>query len=204
MTSGTEAAVYASEASDSNDLLEKILPESVSEYLDLIKTHILAGQTNRFIARQLLLLASMLDFSDSRNRKVAAIFVLELLNCPLQHEVDDDGNKVVIGDGISLGGEPDWADAVSGLAKKVHATQGEFEEVVLSVISELAQPCRERTADFLDWMHCLSVIGLLLEHTKSLRLMFGKSIEPSEILHSLLLPGVCCTIPDFFFLSLNN
>nr|XP_043633385.1 condensin complex subunit 3 [Erigeron canadensis] len=189
MTSGTEAAVYASEASDSNDLLEKILPESVSEYIDLIKTHILAGQSNRYIARQLLLLASMLDFSDATNRKVAAVFVLELLNSPLHHEVDDDGNKVVIGDGISLGGEPDWAEAVSGLAKKVHATQGEFEEVVLGVIAELAGPCRERTADFLDWMHCLSVIGLLLEHTKSLRWMQGKSIEPAEIVHSLLLPG---------------
>ncbi|GJS37664.1 condensin complex subunit 3 [Tanacetum coccineum] len=189
MTSGTEAAVYASEASDSNDLLEKILPESVSEYIELIKTHIDAGQTNRFIARQLLLLAAMLDFSDATNRKVAAVFVLELLNSPLQHEVDDDGNKVVIGDGISLGGERDWADAVFGLAKKVHSTQGEFEGVVLGVVAELARPCRERTADFLDWMHCLSVIGLLLEHTQSLRWIYGKSIEPSEILHSLLLPG---------------
>ena len=46
---------------------------------------------------------------------------------PLQHEVDEDGNKVFIGDGISLGGERDWADAVFGLAKKVHFTQGEFE-----------------------------------------------------------------------------
>lgn len=44
MTSGTETAVYASEASDSNDLLEKILPESVSEYIELVKTHIAAGK----------------------------------------------------------------------------------------------------------------------------------------------------------------
>ncbi|KAI3798641.1 hypothetical protein L1987_33919 [Smallanthus sonchifolius] len=189
MTSGTEAAVYASEASDSNDLLEKILPESVSEYIELVKAHIVAGQTHRFTARQLLLLGSMLDFSDATNRKVAAVFVIELLKSPLQHEVDEDGNKVVIGDGISLGGERDWAEAVSGLAKKVHATQGEFEQVVLSVVAELAQPCRERTADFLDWMHCLSVIGLLLEHTKSLRWMRGNSIESTELLHSLLLPG---------------
>ncbi|XP_076908995.1 uncharacterized protein LOC143566095 [Bidens hawaiensis] len=189
MTSGTEAAVYASEASDSNDLLEKILPESVSEYMELVKAHIVAGQASRFSARQLLLLGSMLDFSDATNRKVAAVFVVELLKSPLQHEVDDDGNKVVIGDGISLGGERDWADAVSGLAKKVHATQGEFEQVVLSVVAELAQPCRERTADFLDWMHCLSVVSLLLEHTKSLRWMRGNSIEPAELLHSLLLPG---------------
>lgn len=189
MTSGTEAAVYASEATDNNDLLEKILPESVSDYIELIKTHIAAGQMNRFIARQLLILGSMLDFSDATNRKVGAIFVLELLKSPLDHEVDDDGNKVVIGDGISLGGERDWADAVSGLAKKVHASQGEFEEIILGVIADLAVPCRERTADFLEWMHCLSVVSLLLEHTKSLRWMFGKAIEPSELLHSLLLPG---------------
>ena len=49
MTSGTEAAVYASEASDSNDLLEKILPESVSEYIELIKTHIDAGEITQTI-----------------------------------------------------------------------------------------------------------------------------------------------------------
>lgn len=153
---------------------------------------IISGQPNRFTARQLLLLGSMLDFSDATNRKVAAAFVIELLNSPLLHEVDDDGHKVVIGDGVSLGGERDWADAVSGLAKKVHATQGEFEQVVLSVVAELAQPCRERTADFLEWMHCISVIGLLLEHAKSLRSMHGNSIEPAELLHSLLLPGVCC------------
>ncbi|KAL8193981.1 hypothetical protein R6Q57_026223 [Mikania cordata] len=189
MTSGTEAAVYASEASDSNDLLEKILPESVSEYIDLVKAHIVAGQSARFTARQLLLLGSMLDFSDASNRKVASVFVIELLNSPLQHEVDDDGNKVIIGDGISLGGERDWADAVSALAKKVYATQGEFEQVILSVVADLAQPCRERTADFLEWMHCLSVIGLLFEHMKSLRWMHGNAMEPTELLQCLLLPG---------------
>ncbi|KAD7478499.1 hypothetical protein E3N88_01635 [Mikania micrantha] len=203
MTSGTEAAVYASEASDSNDLLEKILPESVSEYIDLVKAHIVAGQSARFTARQLLLLGSMLDFSDASNRKVAAVFVIELLNSPLQHEVDDDGNKVIIGDGISLGGERDWADAVSALAKKVYATQGEFEQVILSVVADLAQPCRERTADFLEWMHCLSVIGLLLEHIKSLRWMHGNAMEPTELLQCLLLQGQthpsgcsksCCTM----------
>ena len=40
---GTEAAVYASEATDSNDLLERILPATVSEYIDLVKAHLLAG-----------------------------------------------------------------------------------------------------------------------------------------------------------------
>lgn len=133
----------------------------------------------------------MLDFSDTTNRKVASSFIHELLFRPLEYEVDDDGNKIIIGDGISLGGDKDWAKAVSELARKVHASVGEFEAVVTGVILELACPCRERTADFMQWMHCLSVIGLLLENIESLHGLRGKAIEPSEILYSLLLPGVC-------------
>lgn len=146
----------------------------------------------------------MLDFSDTTNRKVAGAFIKELLQMPLEHELDDDGNKVVIGDGINLGGDRDWAEAVSGLARKVYAAPGEFEEVVLGVVELLARPCRERTADFMQWMHCLSVTGLLLENTKSFRWMLGKSIEPVELLLSLLLPGVCIWLTfnvdvSFFF-----
>lgn len=43
MTMGSEAAVYAAEASDTNDLLEKVLPETISEYVKLVKAHIAAG-----------------------------------------------------------------------------------------------------------------------------------------------------------------
>lgn len=132
----------------------------------------------------------MLDFSDATNRKVASAFVLELLHKPFDHEVDDNGNMLLLGDGFNLGGDRDWAIAVSGLARKVHAASGEFEEVVLGVIEELAQPCRERTANFIQWMHCLAVTGLLLENAKSLHLVQRRSIEPSELLQSLLLPGV--------------
>ena len=150
----------------------------------------------------------MLDFSDTTNRKVASSFIHELLLRPLEHEVDDDGNKIIIGDGISLGGDRDWAKAVSELARKVHAAVGEFETVVTSVIEELACPCRERTADFMRWMHCLSVTGLLLENIESLRGLHGKAIEPSEILRSLLLPGVSefapfSTFPIFLAINLN-
>lgn len=42
-TMGTEAAVYASEASDNNELLERILPAAVSDYVELVKAHIIAG-----------------------------------------------------------------------------------------------------------------------------------------------------------------
>ena len=132
----------------------------------------------------------MLDFSDSTNRKVASEFVLELLHRPFDHEWDDVGNMVVLGDGINLGGDRDWADAVSRLARKVHAANGEYEEVILGVIEKLAQPCRERAANFMQWMHCVAVIGLLLENTKSLSLIQGKAIEPTELLQSVLLPAV--------------
>lgn len=216
---GTEAAVYASEASDNNDLLDGILPVTVSDYVDLVKAHLSAGErlsslflnisqafwlnkllnlilcdfpgpNYRFASRQLLLLGAMLDFSDTTNRKVASSFVHDLLLRPLENEVDDDGNKIIIGDGISLGGDREWAKAVSELARKVHASTGEFETVITSVVEELASPCRERTADFMQWMHCLSVTGMLLENIESLRGLHGKVIEPSEILQSLLLPGV--------------
>nr|XP_009417689.1 PREDICTED: condensin complex subunit 3 isoform X1 [Musa acuminata subsp. malaccensis] len=188
-TTGTEAAIYASEASDKNDLLDEILPATVSDFVSLVKVHLSAGPNYCFTSRQLLLFGAMLDYSDVANRKVASEFVNELLLRPLEHEVDDDGNKIVIGDGISLGGDREWARAILELAKKVHASMGEFEAVVTSVIKELSQPCRERTADFMQWMHCLALTGLLLENIPSLWSLQGKAIEPSELLHSLLLPG---------------
>ncbi|KAL6003435.1 hypothetical protein ACLOJK_023658 [Asimina triloba] len=191
-TAGTEAAVYAAEASERNDLLERVLPATISDFVELVKAHLAAGPTCHFASRQLLLLGTMLDFSDATNRKVAGSFVQELLNRPLEHEVDDEGNKVVIGDGINVGGDRDWARTVSELAKKVHASVGEYEEVFTGVIKELALPCRERTADFMQWMHCLAVTGLLLENIKSLQCLNGKAIEASELLYAILLPGVGC------------
>ncbi|EHA8590767.1 hypothetical protein COCNU_scaffold023732G000010 [Cocos nucifera] len=186
---GTEAAVYASEASDNNDLLEGILPVTISDYVDLVRAHLSAGPNYHFACRQLLLLGAILDFSDTANRKIAGGFVQELLLRPLEFEVDDDGSKIVIGDGISLGGDRDWAKAVSELARKVHASMGEFEAVITGVVKELARPCRDRTADYMQWIHCLAVTGLLLENIDSLWSLHGKAIEPSELLHSLFLPG---------------
>ncbi|GAB2277719.1 hypothetical protein Dimus_012422 [Dionaea muscipula] len=188
-TMGTEAAIYAAEASDKNDLLEKVLPATVSNYVELAKEHLAAGSNYRFASRQLLLLGAMLDFSDATNRRVAGTFVQELLLRPLEYEFDHNGDMIVIGDGINLGGDIDWALAVADLAKKVHASAGEFEEVILRVIGELARPCRERTADCMQWMHCLAVTGLLLENTKFFHRLQGKTIEPPELLQSLLLPG---------------
>ncbi|CAM8881089.1 unnamed protein product [Rhodiola kirilowii] len=133
VTMGSEAAVYAAEASDNNDLLEKVLPATISDYVALVKAHLSAGSDFHFASRQLLLLGGLLDFSDAANRKVAAIFVKELLFRPLEHEIDDNGNKVVLGDGISLGGDKNWADAVSELAWKVHAAAGEYEDAVFGV-----------------------------------------------------------------------
>ncbi|XP_031398839.1 condensin complex subunit 3 isoform X2 [Punica granatum] len=186
---GTEAALYAAEASDSNDLLERILPVTISDYIDLVRAHINAGPNYRFASRQLLLLGAMLDFSDATNRKMASAFVRELLLKPLEHEIDDEGNKVALGDCINLGGDREWADAVSALARKVHSASGEFEEAVLEVVEELAQPCRERTADSIQWMHCLSVTGLLLESAKSFGSVRSKAIKLDDLLQFLLLPG---------------
>ncbi|CAN6478174.1 unnamed protein product [Victoria cruziana] len=185
-TTGTEAVVYAAEASDRNELLERILPATVSDFVELVKSHANAGSAYRFSTRQLLLLGVMLDFSDATCRRIAAEFLQELLHTPLEHEVDEDGNKVVLGDGINLGGDRDWANAVAELGKHVHASPGEFEEVVASVIEELARPCRERDADFMQWMHCLAVTGLLLENTRSLLRLQGKA---TELLQTLLLPA---------------
>ena len=42
-TMGAEAAVYAAEASDNNDLLERVLPAMVSDYVELVKAHLDAG-----------------------------------------------------------------------------------------------------------------------------------------------------------------
>ncbi|XP_074286606.1 uncharacterized protein LOC141611856 [Silene latifolia] len=189
-TMGAEAAVYAAEASDSNDLLEKVLPATVSDYVEFIVAHITAGSNYRFTSRQLLLLGALLDFSDATIRKIGSKFVYDLLRIVPEFETDSDGTELVIGDGINLGGDRDWADAVAALAKKVHAADGEFEEVTLRVVEELATPCRERTAVFTEWLHCLAVIGFVLENTKSLFSLRGKAIDPTELLNSLLLPGL--------------
>ncbi|XP_021306121.1 condensin complex subunit 3 isoform X2 [Sorghum bicolor] len=188
-TTGAEAAVYASEATDKNDLLDSVLPSTITDYVDLVKAHLSAGPNYHFTSRQLLLLGEMLDFSDTTNRKIASSFLHELLVRPLEHEVDDDGNQIAIGDGVSLGGDKDWAKAVAELAKKVHSSVGEFEMVVSTVVEEMVRPCRERTADFMQWMHCLAVTGLLLQNTSTLRNLQATAIEPSELLHSLLLPA---------------
>lgn len=137
-----------------------------------------------------MLLGALLDFSDSTIRRIASTFVQDLLHKSLEYELDCSGNKIVIGDGINLGGERDMATAVAGLVKQVHAADGEFEEVTLRVVEKLARPCRERSADFMEWLHCLAVVGLVLENTKSLYLLQGKAVEPIELLNALLLPGV--------------
>lgn len=211
---GGEAAVHAAEALNCNDLLENILPATVSNYISLVKVHIdagrksfithskyvldlcvlilavLSGTNYRFVTRQLLLVGTMLDFSDATNRNTAATFVRSLLQHPPEREVDNHGNVVDLVDGINLGGDKEWANAVSMLARKVHSAAGEFEDAVLQVIEELARPCRERAADFIQWIHCLTVTGLLLENTKSYYLLQGKAIDPEDLLRSLLLPGV--------------
>lgn len=109
---------------------------------------------------------------------------------PPECEKDEFGNEISVGDGLSLGGDREWARAMSELAKKVHASTGEFEEVLTGIVEEQAKPCRERTANFTEWMHCLSLIGFLLENIDGLWILRGKAIGGSELLNSLLLPAV--------------
>lgn len=136
--------------------------------------------------------------------KVAAMFVKELLIRPLEHETDDNGNKVVLGDGVNIGGDKSWADAVSELAKKVHSAAGEYEDTVFGVLEELAQPCRERVGDFIQWMHCLAVAGILLGDESSYVWLQKKINGSMELLQSLLLPGVCCLISLVIFLVISE
>ncbi|KAJ4754088.1 Condensin complex subunit 3 [Rhynchospora pubera] len=195
-TTGTEAALYASEASDKNDLLEGVLPGSISDYVALVKAHLSAGPNYHFVSRQLLLLGTLLDFSDSNNRKTASAFLRDLLLVPPESETDELGNEISVGDGLTLGGDREWARAMSELAKKVHASTGEFEVVLTGVIEDRARPCRERTASFTEWMHCLSLIGFLLENIDGLWMLRGKAIGASELLNSLLLPAAKQTAMD--------
>ena len=57
-TMGAEAAVYAEEASKNNDLLESILPATISDYIDLVKAHMDAGGLAIFIQMNIKLMHS--------------------------------------------------------------------------------------------------------------------------------------------------
>lgn len=113
---------------------------------------------------------------------------------PPECETDEFGIEISVGDGLSLGGDREWARAMSELAKKVHASTGEFEEVLTGIVEERVHPCRERTANFTEWMHCLSLVGFLLENIDGLRLLRGKAIGATELLNSLLLPAVSAQV----------
>lgn len=67
------------------------------------------GPKHRFAARQLVMLATVLDFTDGANRKVAGILVKTLLLAEApdsQQEADLEINpEVFVGDGLSLGGD---------------------------------------------------------------------------------------------------
>ncbi|CAK9882254.1 unnamed protein product [Sphagnum jensenii] len=188
-TGGAQATVYAAVAADNVEALEMILPPTVAAYVGLVNAHLCAGPQHRFAARQLLLLANLLDFSDSANHKAAGTLVHSLLQEEssergIASETDPD---VVIGDALSLGRDKEWADAVARLAVQVHAEQGEYEKVTTDAIVVLGQPCREGGAQVSQWLHCLAVTSLLLEHLKSIQWLSGCAIGAQEIVDALLL-----------------
>ncbi|CAI8599289.1 unnamed protein product [Vicia faba] len=89
---GTEAEVYPAEASNKNDLLKKILPATVDDYIELVRANNIFGTNHRFTCRQLLLLHAMFDFSDTSYRKVALSFLQKLTSKPPKHEGDNEMN----------------------------------------------------------------------------------------------------------------
>jgi condensin complex subunit 3 len=153
------------------------------------------GSAAWFAARQLLLIAKLMDFTDSTSRKDAGRLLQILLRetAPSEEQRENDSEDLSsewVGDGLSLGGEESWANAVAQFARHVHASSGEFEGVLASAIADVARPCREGWADVRQWLHSLAVTGLFLENITSLDVLAGQAIEPEEIIHSLLLPAV--------------
>lgn len=76
---------------------------------NLVALSFTIGPKHRFAARQLVLLASVLDFTDSSNRKVAGILVKTLLLAEAPDSQQDSAleinPEVFVGDGLSLGGD---------------------------------------------------------------------------------------------------
>ena len=144
------------------------------------------GIQYHFASRQLLVMGRYLDFSDATSRKVAGSFLQTILHLPAGH-LDND---VVIGDGVSLGGDKQWATAVAELSWKVHGTSQEFIKMTSDVVAELGKPCREGGASIMQWVNCLAATGFLLEHMESLHQLNGHSIEAHELFGGILLPAV--------------
>jgi hypothetical protein len=76
---------------------------------NLVALSSIIGPKHRFAARQLVLLAKVLDFTDSTNRKVAGTLVKTLLlaeapDCQ-QDAALDVNPEAFVGDGLSLGGD---------------------------------------------------------------------------------------------------
>ena len=67
------------------------------------------GPKHRFASRQLVLLAKVLDFTDSTNRKVAGTLVKTLLLAEVPESQQDVALDIdpeaFVGDGLSLGGD---------------------------------------------------------------------------------------------------
>ncbi|KAJ7517851.1 hypothetical protein O6H91_21G042500 [Diphasiastrum complanatum] len=185
-TGGAEALVNAADAAEKSELLEKLLPPTVAEYVELVNAHLVAGPSHRFVSRNLLMLAKLLDFSDAVNRRAAANLIQELL---FEKALEAEQNVEIFRDGLHLGAEKEWATAVAELAQKVHGAVGELVQVIAEIVRELARPCREGGANAMQWLQCLAVTGLLLENLQSVRRLSGCSIDAQEIMDGVLIPA---------------
>jgi condensin complex subunit 3 len=133
-----------------------------------------------------LVIGKYLDFSDATSRKVAESFLQKIMHLPAGY-LDND---VVIGDGVSLAGDKQWATAVGELSWKVHGTVHGFVKMASDVVAELGRPCREGGARVMQWINCLAATGFLLENMESLHQLNGHPIEAQELLGGILLPAV--------------
>lgn len=185
-TGGAQAAINAAAATEKNELLDRVLPSTMAEYVHLVKAHLNAGPHLHFVSRQLLLIGKFLDFSDATNRKVAGTFLQDIMCLPAGHFEDD---EVLLGDGLSLGGDKYWSKAVAELAWKVHGAPQEFVKMISEVVAELGRPCREGGASIMQWVTCLAATGFMLENIESLNQLTGHAIEAHELLGGLLLPA---------------
>eukprot|EP00250_Pteridium_aquilinum_P000880 c11059_g1_i1 orf=140-3382(+) len=186
ITGGAQAAINAAAATEKNELLDCVLPSTMTEYVQLVKAHLNAGPPSQFVARQLLLIGKYMDFSDATNRKVAGTFLHEIMCLPAGHFEE---NEILLGDGLSLGGDKQWSRAVAELTWKVHEAPQEFEKMVSDVVAELGRPCREGGATVMQWINCLAAAGFFLENIESLQQLTGRAIEAHELLGGLLLPA---------------
>lgn len=166
------------------DLKKKFLPSSGPEFL--------------FAARKILDLSEFLDFVDSSGRKSASVLVEYIFSGAestktVQESTTANPNQIELV--LNLAGDQKFKKSAGNFALRVFPTPEEFVENISKILGDLLGKLREEKGgnegeNVLTFLKCLVGVDLLLSNVFSLRKILGSSIQPEEILHSLLLPGV--------------